>query len=254
VNRVKKNYGVNLENEISIPDLSSFSTRKEYNEWKQKASSFTNRNNARYQYRKNKKGLVYTVAELNEFKRLNAIERNIAKEKSKKYKDRPFMRHGQQIGTAGERFGMLKKPKNIGFSVPAKFNINNFGSRYDLEKRREAMERRANPENFDRRLENFKERYLFGLDQTFNGDEETYEVIRKLSRLSAEDLYNLYLENVELQVLFNPSPDKGVVHGVEVVDENDHRDTLFEVDKIVDGFLDGTGDSTVDLLKYFPNN
>lgn len=253
VNRTKKNYGVNLENEITIPSLSEFSNRKEFNAWKNKASSFTNRNNTRYQFRKNKHGVVASVKELNEFERLNRLERNIVKEKSKKYKDKPFMRHGQQIGTVGDRFGMLKRPKNIGFSVPAKFNFNNFYSKYDLKKRKEAMEKRADPANFDRRLEAFKERYLMGLDQTFNGDDETYEVIRKLSRLSAEELYDLYQENNELQILFNPSPDKGVAHGVQVVDENDHRDTLFEVDKIVDNYNAGTGDSTVGLLKSFPN-
>ena len=248
-----KNYGVNLENEISIPSLSDFQTRKEYNAWKNQASSFTNRNNLRYQFRKNEKGLVYTVAELNKAKLLNSRERNIAKRKKKEYENKPFMRHGQQIGTTAERFGMLKKPKNIGFSVPAKFDINNFYSRYDLEKRLEAMERRADPKNFDRRLENFKERYLIGIEETFNHDDESEEVYRKLKDLPADVLYNLYLENDELQVLFNPSPDKGVTHGVTVVDEQEHRDTLFDVEKIIDGYLKGTGDSTVDLLKSFPN-
>src|SRR5690625_7488212 len=49
INRVKKNYGVDLEGEIPLPDLSEFQTRKEFNEWKELQSSFTNRANTEYQ-------------------------------------------------------------------------------------------------------------------------------------------------------------------------------------------------------------
>src|SRR5690625_5942336 len=41
--------GVDLEGEIPLPDLSEFQTRKEFNEWKELQSSFTNRANTEYQ-------------------------------------------------------------------------------------------------------------------------------------------------------------------------------------------------------------
>ena len=43
VRRVQKNYGIDLSKEIELPSLESFETRKQFNEWKQKQSSFLNR-------------------------------------------------------------------------------------------------------------------------------------------------------------------------------------------------------------------
>jgi hypothetical protein len=247
IRRTQKNYGVNLENEISVPSLSEFSNRKEYNAWKQKASSFTNRNNTRYQFRKNKNGLVYTVAELNEFNRLNTRERNIAKSKSKKFKDKPFMRHGQQIGTVGDRFGMMKRPKNIGFSIPAKFDINNFYSRYDLNRRKEAMEKRADPKNFDRRLETFKENFINGIEKSFNSEGES--LVRKLESIPADVLYDLYLENDEFQDLFYKYT-KESYNGIQMIDDQDSISSLHDVEKIIDAKIE---DRDNRLLENFPS-
>jgi hypothetical protein len=244
-----KTYGIDLSKEIEIPSLSDFTNRATYNAWKNKASSFTNRNNARYQFRKNKNGLVASVSQINEWNRLSTIERNIAKKKQKEYANKPFMRHGQQIGTIGDRFGMLKRPKNIGFSVPPKFDFNNYHSKEALERRIKVMEGRTQTGEFDNRLRAFRERYLYGIKETFNGDEETQAIYDKLEALPADVLYNLYLENDELQVLFNPSPDKGVTHGVTLVDEQEHRDTLFEVEKIIDLEMRGKHD----ILRDFPH-
>ena len=248
IKRAMKKYGVDLEKEISVPNLSDFKTRKEFNKFKEKANSFTNRNNTRYQFRKNKKGMTYSVAELNEAKRANRIERSIAKSKQKEYKNKPFMRHGQQSGTVADRFGMLKRPKNIGFSIPAKFDIDNYYTRYDFQKRKEAMEKRATPGEFDRRLENFKDSFILGLYRMYNGDEESYAVIKKIMDVPADQLYDLYLEHDEMQTVYNPSPRESY-EGFQVVDDDEWKKNLFEVEKIIDRESEEEG-----LLRNFPIN
>src|SRR5690625_5284905 len=56
--------GVDLEGEIPLPDLSEFQTRKEFNEWKELQSSFTNRANTEYQFVKNEYGVVASKREI----------------------------------------------------------------------------------------------------------------------------------------------------------------------------------------------
>lgn len=246
---MKKTYGVNLENEIKVPSLSDFSTRQEYNKWKQQASSFTNRNNTRYQFRKNKNGLVQSVSQINEFKRLNRLERQHAKAKQKELKKLPFMQGGNQVGTVGDRFGMMKRPKNIGFSVPAKFDFNNFHSYYELEKRKEVMERRADPGNFDKRLKNFMDRYIDGLEQMFNSDAD--EVVRKIRLLPEDVFYTLYLKYDEFQTMFDPSPQESY-EGLQLIDEGSGLRQLHDMEKFIDEYHEGRDDD-IDSLKNFPN-
>jgi hypothetical protein len=246
-----KNYGINLEREISVPSLSSFSTRKEYNEWKNKASSFTNRNNTRYRFKRNKNGLVQSVAQINELKRLNRLERQHALKKQKEIAKLPFIHHGEQVGTAAQRFGMMKKPKNVGFSVPAKFDFDKFHSYYELERRKEVMRKRADPENFDKRLNNFVERYIEGLEEMFNSDADG--VIDKIRQLPEHVFYDMYLKYGVFQVLFDPSPQKGYVNGQEV-DEGNNLRQLREVENYIDRYLETRGENDIDYLKSFPNN
>jgi hypothetical protein len=250
VNRTKKNYGVNLENEVAIPSLSSFTTRKEFNEWKQKASSFTNRNNTRYQFRKNKNGLVQSVKQINEFKRLNRLERQHAKEKQKKIANLPFMHQGEQVGTVGQRFGMMKRPKNVGFSVPAEFNFDNFHSYYELERRKEIMQKRADPKHFDKRLNNFVERYIEGLSEMFNSDAD--DVIDKIRQIPEHVFYDMYLKYGVFQTLFDPSPQKGYVNGQEV-DEGNNLRQLRDLENYLDKYLESRGENDIDYLSSFPN-
>lgn len=251
IKRTIKNYGVNLEKEISIPSLTEFSTRKEYNAWKQKVSSFTNRYNTRYQFKKNKNGLVQTVAQINEFKRLNRLERQHAKDKQKKMANMPFMHNGEQVGTVGQRFGMMKRPKNIGFSVPAKFDFENFHSYYELEKRKEIMIKRADPNNFDNRLNNFVKRYIVGLEEMFNSDANG--VIDKIKQIPEAVFYDMYIKYGVFQTLFDPSPQKGYVNGQEV-DEGNNLRQLRDLENYLDKYLESRGENDIDYLKSFPNN
>jgi hypothetical protein len=246
VKRTLNNYGINLENEVSIPSLSEFSTRSDFNQWKAKANSFMK--NAKYKFRKNKNGLVASVAQLNEWQRLSTIERNIAKKKKKEYANQPFMRHGEKIGTVGERFGMLKRPKNIGFSVPSKFDFNNYHTREALERRIKVMEGRARTGEFDRRLATFKENFIAGVEKTFNNHAD--DLVRKLESLPANVLYDMYLENDEFQNLMYRYT-KDDYNGIQTLDDNAGLETMYDIEKIVDAKLERRHDNP---LENFPTN
>ena len=54
IRRVKKKYNRELSSSVELPSLSSFKSRKQYNEWKNEIKSFTNRGNTKYQFVKNR--------------------------------------------------------------------------------------------------------------------------------------------------------------------------------------------------------
>ena len=69
VRRTFKNYGIDLTGEVDIPTLDDFKTRKQFNEWREKVESFTNRNNLNYQFVKNDFGVSASKKELNDIAR-----------------------------------------------------------------------------------------------------------------------------------------------------------------------------------------
>jgi hypothetical protein len=89
VKRTFQKYGVDLTEEVSIPSLDSFQTREEFNEWKEKAGSFTNRNNQRFQFVKNEHGVVASKSLLNEISRNRKKEILLAEKKLKEIKANP---------------------------------------------------------------------------------------------------------------------------------------------------------------------
>lgn len=246
IRNVKKKNGIDLTGEIPIPKLGDFTNRQAFNEWKTKASSFTNRYNLRYQFKTNKYGVTASVAELNEIERKNKLSQRLAKQKQKEYSKKPFMQGGKQYGTVGDRFGMMKKPKNVGFDIPGDFNFEVFQTRGELNRRKEIIERRANPKNFDRRLENFKDRYIVGIEERFNSDAD--DVVSKLKDMPADELYRLYLEYGEFQELFDPSPQAH--YGIDLGAEDEDVRNLRAIESEVDRYFQ---DKDKQLLKDFPS-
>jgi hypothetical protein len=89
VKRTFQKYGVDLTEEVSIPSLDSFQTREEFNKWKEKAGSFTNRNNQKFQFVKNEHGVVASKSLLNEISRNRKKKFVLAERKVKRNKSKP---------------------------------------------------------------------------------------------------------------------------------------------------------------------
>src|SRR5690625_8038320 len=101
ISRTRKKYGIDLSQEVNLPKLEQFKTRSQFNKWKQHVSSFTNRHNMKYQFQKNKYGVVASKSELLEMETLRRRQIALAKREVEKIKDRPIFHKGEQISTVG---------------------------------------------------------------------------------------------------------------------------------------------------------
>jgi Phi-29 DNA terminal protein GP3. len=257
VNRVKKNFGNELvmrvtdktgetyaksmlpENLISIPKLNEFKTRKEFNEWKQKASSFTNRANKTFQFDKNDYGVVGSQKLLNEIKHDNTKAQKMADKEIKKYLDLPTYSGGEkQVETVGESIKKMGKGHSkTGISRPSNFDFEKIRNKYDLIEKADNTRRKSEEDYYDVRMEQMKANFIEILKLTFHSDAN--ELANNIEKIPAQDFYELYLSKEEFD--FNLYDSEG-----QFGEESD----LEQLKSYVQEYLDG--DFNTDL-KSFPN-
>lgn len=222
--RTKKNYGLDLSDEVVIPSLDDFTTRQEFNLWKQQMSSFTNRANLNYQFKKNPYGVVASKKEINEITRNTKRAQEIAKQFEREASEKPFISGGKQQGTLEQRSFMLDKPVS-GITVPRDFDFEKVRSRRQLEAKKESMARRVTPEFYDKRMEQMKENYINLMQSTFHSDAD--ELVRKLENMTAKDFYNMWLmfDEFDFTHYYPPSGvvDDALMNYVEKMETNIER-------------------------------
>lgn len=186
INRTKKKYGIDLTNEIDLPKLEEFSSRKELNEWVRKVKEFRNPSNQDYQYVKNAYGVVATKKELLDIKTNAKRAQRLADEKIKAMQDLPFISGGKQQHTVG-----MQRPNKSGITRPKDFNFKKIRSKQRLEDVKDSYERKSKREYYDFRnkimLDNFKE--ILRLSFNSNAD----ELIDALNLINPDDFYEIYL-------------------------------------------------------------
>ena len=192
INRTKKNYGIDLSNEVDLPDLENFQSRKQYNEWREKLQSFTNRNNQRYQFVKNKFGVVATQSEITRMELANARERRIAEQIIKEAEKKPFISGGKEQGTVEQRMLQMGRPNAAGISMPPKFDFSKIRTRDTFVRKKKRAKERGGRQYYDRRMEKMKQTFIEQLEEAFNSDADYLtELIKKMS---AQDFYEVYLQ------------------------------------------------------------
>lgn len=190
INRIKKNYNIDLTQEINIPKINTFSTRDEYNDVKDKLSSFTNRFNLHYQFRKNKYGVVASVAEIQQGERRAKASQNRAKNLHKKVKDLPFYVNNQLQGTVAQRLGVVRRPEVSGIPIPNDFNFNTIPTRNVFEDRLRALSEKVTNEYYENAFSRKQDEYIQLLEAAFNSDAD--ELVKKIRKLSSLDFMELY--------------------------------------------------------------
>jgi hypothetical protein len=230
ISRTKKNYGIDLSNEVDLPSIDAFQSRKEFNAWREKLQSFTNRHNQRYQFVKNKHGVVATQSELTKIELANARERRIAERIIKEAKEKPFIQGGKVQGTQEQRMLQMGRPNAGGINVPKKFDFNKMRSRRDLEKKKERAEERGSVRYYNKRMEKMKVNFLDQLNEAFNSDAES--LADKIKKMPAQDFYELYLMFDEFDFnIFYP------VDGID--DDNSHLRQVNQMEAYVDRYFNG---------------
>lgn len=186
VRRTFKNYGIDLSGKVDIPDLEQFTSRKQFNEWREKVESFTNRNNLNYQFVKNDYGTVASKKELNQITRDIKKAQRLADEKIKSIEKLPFA----QGGTVGQRLPMFGRNNPSGITRPKDFNFGRVRSKSDLDRIAERARQKSTEKYYDQRnwqmRENFKE--ILGL--SFHSDADN--LVELVDKIHPDDFYEIY--------------------------------------------------------------
>lgn len=244
LSRVQKNFGKDLTGEISLPKLSEFSSRDEFNQWKQKVSSFTNRNNLNYQFKKNQYGVVANKHILNEIERVTKRAQKVALEKVKSLKEvvnKNIVSRGKiQAETLGQHIAKMGKPnQSTGIYVPEDFDFQQIRHEKDLLKKLENMTNKSNPEYYRKRDILMKENFKKILELTYHSDADY--LISLIDKIPPDDFYELYLLFDEFD--FDEYSSEGQV---EFADQDNLNAMISYAEAYADGELDLS-------LKNFPN-
>lgn len=203
INRVKKQYGIDLSNEIDIPSLESFGSRKDFNEWKRNVESFRNRANTNYQFEKNQHGIVVSKRKLNELERLTKKAQKRVRKEIEKFQDKPFISGGQQQGTIG-----LQRPNKGNLYVPKDFNFDEVNSESRLNDIEESLLKKIDDKEYDIRLARMKENFIEALSGSFNSEAE--KLIKMIRKVDDFDFYQLYMTYDEFDFDYFDTDGQGV--------------------------------------------
>lgn len=192
IRRVQKNYGIDLTDEIQIPSLEDFNFRSELNATKQRLSSFTNRNNLTYQYKKNEYNFVASKREI--FKVEEETRRAIAKakEEKKRVEELPFTSGGREQGTVGKQAGQLKEGRYTGITIPGEFDFSNVKTRSQMMQKYEAMKKRNRDDYYDNKRSQLLENFITKLEISFPDSDLVAEIEEKLNSMDISDFYDMY--------------------------------------------------------------
>lgn len=193
INRTKRNYGIDLEGEVDLPDLSEFQSRQEFNEWKEMQKSFTNIGNTEYQFIKNPYGVVASKRDLYHIEQDTKKAQRIARKKIEEEKERPVFHDGEQIGTVGDRANYMKEPDVTGIHVPSDFDFSKVRNKRRLEDIRGSMKKRKKEDYYDERNKRMLENFIKTLEGHFNSDSD--DLIKELETINPDDFYGLYQSN-----------------------------------------------------------
>jgi hypothetical protein len=213
VKRTFQKYGVDLTEEVSIPSLDSFQTREEFNEWKEKTGSFTNRNNQRFQFVKNEHGVVASKSLLNEISRNRKKEILLAEKKLKEIKSNPVAHQ--------ELLKMAEPQRGGGVHIPKPFNFKEVRSKGRLEDLVESTKRRSDPKFYDKRTNKMYETFIDELEKAFNSDSNwLVDKIKSMSPDEFLDMYKMY-----------PSFDFQIFYILKYVNESEQDKYLREMER-----------------------
>jgi hypothetical protein len=188
IKRTIANYGINLTNEIKIPSIEEFTSRKEFNDFKDKQKVFTNRANRNYQFVKNEFNVVATKKEVDTVKRNTEKAQKIAEKITKNIEQKPSTLHG----TVGQLMKQMAKPESMtGISRPKDFDFEKIRTRKQFEDKMKNMEERANERFYSQKMIKGKEAWMKLVEETFNASTDVMEL---LEQIPPDDFYELYLQ------------------------------------------------------------
>jgi hypothetical protein len=215
-----------VEDLVNIPKLSDLNTWDQFHDTVEKLSSFTNRNNTKFQFKKNQHDVVASKNLLNKAEMLKNRAERIAKKERAKTENKEVL--GAEGATVGERARMVARPNKLGYA-PITFNFNDLRNVDRLKDKFNSLENKSNPHYFDRRKKQFQENWLDSLAGSFNSAAD--ELLDKMKQLNPDDFYELY-QILERYMDIDLYDSEG-----QMVSANE--DTLRKLEHHIDSFLSG---------------
>lgn len=200
IRRVQNKYGVDLRDQVRLPSIESFETRKEFNQWKKQIKSFTNPANLDYQFRMNKQGVVATKKEIQQAKRHTKQAQRLADRVKKKFKDKPYYAGGKQHGTYGKQQQMMGRPTYGGIIRPKDFNFEDIETRHRFEQKAETMEKRANKDFYKEQMSQMQSNFIDAMYKQFNSDAE--ETVQRIRQIPSQKFYQMVMMYDEMDFEF----------------------------------------------------
>jgi hypothetical protein len=190
IRRVKKTHNIDLTDEISLPSLSSFQSRKEYNAFKEDINKFNKGLKNDYKIVKNEQGVSFTKKEIRKYEE----------------KERAAIKNAEEYyaKTKTEQQKIFLKPSNL--DIPRKKDINDISSRNKFLERLDNLTKRADPEHFNDRLNRFKENYIKSLELSFNMSTSLVTVIDMINEIPPDYFLQFYKMNqawMDFEVYYN---------------------------------------------------
>jgi hypothetical protein len=179
--RLQKQHGIDLTNEISLPSLSSFQNRKEFNNFKEDINKFNKGLKNDYKIVKNEQGVAFTKKEVKNYERKQKEAIELAEQYYQK--------------TKTENQKIFLKPSNL--DIPRKIDLNDIKTRENFKNRMENLTKRSDPDYFNYRDELFKTNYIKSILGSFNEREIVEEIVELLQAIPADRFYDIYKEYIE---------------------------------------------------------
>lgn len=202
INRIRKTTGFSLDDidswlgvEIpSIKDLRSgkaFSSRKDYNNWKQQMNSITKRSFTPLKIETNSRGMRYPRIVSTKGKSVTKKAQKQVDEMVDKFSDLPVYSDGEIIGKASDRQLALSDREAFGLYKPEDFNIENYSNPKSVEKNISRNEERQEQSYYDERMEQMRENFISMFSDT--DDEDNEEIVDRIRKINPRDFYEMYL-------------------------------------------------------------
>jgi hypothetical protein len=179
--RLKKDHGIDLTDEISLPSLSSFQNRKEFNNFTEYINKFNKGLKNDYKIVKNEQGVAFTKKEVKNYERKQKEAIELAEQYYQK--------------TKTENQKIFLKPSNL--DIPRKIDLNDIKTRENFKNRMENLTKRSDPDYFNYRDELFKTNYIKSILGSFNEREIVEEIVELLQAIPADRFYDIYKEYIE---------------------------------------------------------
>lgn len=187
ISRIKREHRVDVSDQVRLPNLEEFSSRKEFKDWVKEVQWFRSRSNEDFQFIKNERGFSASKKRVKELEKKAHENREKAIEEYERTYNLPY-----EGGEKGQTVGMVN-PTNLGVEIPNEFDFDQIQNEYVMKEFEERINERQNPHYYDERQERMMENFKVILEGSYNGLAD--ELIEKLNQISANAFWNIYKMN-----------------------------------------------------------